>query len=105
MHRIKLYISYLFLWPHLLCYLFCNHKEVIIQDVEVWNQRWNYAFGEYNGLLNLLLDNKWYRNIFYMRVGILSNFLNIILKKDDSFFPTKNIGGGHLFSSSLFNNN
>lgn len=94
MHKIKIIFAYLFLWPHLLCYFFCSYKEQIKEDVAVWNCRWHYSLGEYNGFLNLLLDNKWYRNLFYLRVGRFAIILNIILKQDPTFIPTKNIEGG-----------
>lgn len=45
-------------------------------------------------LIYHLLTNKYYRNIFYNRIGRLSIICSWFLPRAKDFFPCKNIGGG-----------
>ncbi len=73
----------------IMIYKWSKNKNLIDADM--------FALGYYNwgGVVNLLLSNKEFRNIFYYRIGPLSALINIFLRKNSTLhIMTKEIGGG-----------
>lgn len=85
---------HLFLFPHLLIYRYSKSKCLIDDDVEMMCKRRNIVYQHSMALVYILLKDKYYRNIFYNRVGSLSKIISWYLPKAKDFFPCTNIGGG-----------
>lgn len=102
------YIYAIYTLPHLIAYLFSNNKRAIDEDICVMYKKWKID-NNYNKLLLLayfLIRNNYYRNIFYMRCGIVAKLFSWMLPKSPTFIlATKNIGGGiyasHPYSTVL----
>ena len=105
--------------PHLLVYLMCPQKEKVKQDLSQWKARHkndlNSCLGSFSFFSNrrlpllsyLLLFRPEYRNIFYIRIGILKYFLGYLPPLRSLYIntPSTNIGGGlyieHGFSTII----
>lgn len=76
--KLKYYISYIFLLLHYYAYIKCKNKEAIKQDLLNYNNKKKCNIS----LLYLLYTDKYYRNIFYNRIGniFLRKILRLILK-------------------------
>lgn len=85
--------KYLFVLPHLLCFLFADDKtkQLIREDVDEMNRRCKIN----ENLAFFLIFKKPYRNLFCNRMGKRKgNFLSYILPSYDNFFIScKHIGG------------
>ena len=81
MRRIKYIICYPFLLFHYYSYFTCKNRNYIVEDLENYNKRWHKNIS----LLRLLLEDKFYRNIFYNRIekGILLKIEKKILKPSE----------------------
>lgn len=108
-----------FTLPHILAFLLCPQKEIIIQDLCVWRTRHinnlRLCLGLFSFLSNkhiillsyLLLFRPEFRNVFYIRVGILKYFLCYLPPLRSLYIntPSTNIGGGlyieHGFSTII----
>lgn len=103
---LSIFCSWFFMWPHALLYLFSPNKKEILEDTKA-----NMAYRRANingltGVLYVILLDKYYRTLFYHRIGRASILISWLWKGCDSFFPTcKYIGGGvfciHPFSTIL----
>lgn len=80
--------------PHLILYFLSKNRQQIEEDIIVMNNKWGVSFNYSLGLVYHLIKNKYYRNIFYNRVGRKSIFCSWYLPKARDFFPCDNIGGG-----------
>ena len=98
------FLSIVFL-PHLLFYEFSKARGLIDEDLLVIKKRWGVNFPLFLSLIYVLLKNKYYRNIFYTRLGRLSCMISWYLPGERTFFPCENIGGGvypaHPFATVL----
>lgn len=92
--RFILYSLHLPLFPHLILYMFCDMKQLIDEDVVVMSAKRNVNYRGSMALVYHLIINKYYRNIFYNRIGGISIICSWYLPKAKDFFPCKNIGGG-----------
>ena len=99
-------IAWLLLWPIAIMYLLSDNKEVIHQDMMA---DMNYRKANYKGInaiIYVFLLDKFYRTLFYYRVGNISYMIKWLWKGDKSFYPLcKNMGGGvfciHPYSTIL----
>ena len=99
--RLKYYISYIFLLLHYYAYIKCKDKEAIKQDVLNYNNRKQCNIP----LLYLLYIDKYYRNIFYNRIGniFIRKILKLILKPSNllSIPDSLVLGGGVLWAHPI----
>lgn len=84
--------------PHLLCFLFSRNRHLIVSDIKARSKLRNYIIpGNLQWSLCLvLLEEKEFRNQFYVRIGRPSHFLKILLPEVSScdLGRCKNIGKG-----------
>lgn len=98
-----LYIPFIF---HIVSYKFSKNKLLINEDLDILMVKCGINGLGYDLLLiYFLLKNRYYRNIFYNRIGKLSILFSWLLPKDKYFFPCENIEGGiypaHPFSTII----
>lgn len=96
----RLIFKFLFLLPHLFIYLCSSNKTVIDADVKRYNIRqWGGA------LLLLLANDKYFRTIFYYRVGKVSLLLKWYLPPASTLYIDAPIDAGiycpHAFASII----
>lgn len=95
--KVKLFFYFILCTPHLLCYwLQSNSKKAIIKaDVLRWNAVYVPASGFVTGFVFHLCFYPEFRNLFYYRIGALSNLLNVYLGKMKTLYlSTPKIGEG-----------
>lgn len=99
-------ISWLFLWPHALLYLLSSSKKEILKDMMVDMSHREANVSGLNAVLYVILLDRYYRELFYHRIGFASYLVRWLWPGDRSFHPScLNIGGGvyciHPFSTIL----
>lgn len=82
------------LFPYVLAYKFSSKKKEIDLDVIAMASSYKVNYSGSVGLIYFLLVNRYYRNIYYNRIGNISLCLKLLLRKDKYFDPCENIGGG-----------
>lgn len=93
--KLFFYIQAFFFIPHYLLYSFSKSKILIDEDVEAMSKYPGYAnIGGKILLLFLLINDKYFRKMFYTRIGVLSHLVSWYSPGDSTFFPCKEIGGG-----------
>ena len=78
-------INLIRLFPH--CVLYCLYKNKIKEDVErgaVHHELYNHSL--FQSWLFLMTWDKWYRNLFYYRVGKLKYLVSFLAPPFSSFF-------------------
>lgn len=81
--------------PHIFLYLIKYKK--IINDLCINKRAWNLSFGNFNSFLLLIHSNKYFRSLFYFRIGIIAKLLISWIRPGCSYFilsPTTQIGEG-----------
>lgn len=106
----KLSGAILFSWlyiPHLIIYCLCNNKEAIKKDVLV-NGTDHIKLDGIVALLNLIHNDRYFRSLFYFRIGPVYNMLIGWWRPGDRYFVfsyTSKIAGGmrisHPYSTVL----
>lgn len=109
-HKLIVYLisllSWLLLWPMALMYIFSPKRDKIRKDIEA-NMRYRTAdLKGITAVLYVLLLDKFYRKLFYHRVGIISYLVSWLWRGDCTFYPLcPNMGGGvfciHPYSTIL----
>ena len=101
-------IYYILLLPHIVLYFFSKHREIIYADIESHNKLSYQAPNRFKAFVKLLSANRYYRNIFYFRIGrSYGGILNLYMPKEKSFIIDVNaiIGKGfvafHPYSTIL----
>lgn len=91
-----LFIQSVLYIPHYLLYLFSISKNLIEEDVEAMSKYPVYASigGSKRLLLYLLIRDRYFRKMFYTRIGVLSHLVSWYSPGDSTFFPCREIGGG-----------
>ncbi len=88
-------LSHLLLFPHLVLYLVSKEKNNIDKDIKAMSSHCDVSYSGTMGLVYFLLRNKFYRNIFYSRIGSPSKICSWYIVEDKTFYAScKNIGGG-----------
>lgn len=97
--RFFLFLRQVFLFPHILAYRFSKQKELISEDINIFKEKWNIDYGYATSLVLYLVTNKYYRNVFYMRISrIFQLICPILLPRAKDFYPCHNMGGGVILS-------
>lgn len=81
--------------PHIIIYIFKKRK--IIEDIRINKNLWNVCFGDFNSFLYLFHSNRYFRSLYYYRVGIILRFLTSWIRpgcRDFVISPTTIIGKG-----------
>ena len=109
-NKLQLFLAILFCWlyiPHLLIYVFSRQKKVIDIDVQQTGTK-GLALKGLTAFLFLIHNERYFRNIFYYRIGpILSSVISWIRPGDRYFIISKTtkIGPGirisHPYSTIL----
>lgn len=95
---IYLFSAYCFIivyLPHIFCFFVLNKN--IIKDVRINKRAWDLCFGDFNSFLYLLHSNKYFRSLFYYRIGVKAKLLISWVRPGCSYFivsPTTQIGEG-----------
>ena len=103
---ILLLLFSIYLLPHIIAYCVSKNKKDIDDDIRVMSEKRNIKYKPIIALVFFLIHNSYYRNVFYMRLGIISRSFAWMLPKDNSFYlRTRNVGGGiylsHPYSTIL----
>ena len=88
-----LIIKSVFFIPHIVCYILSSNKHLIKEDISAniqISKNWLY------NLVWLLENNKYFRTLFYYRIGVLSRFISWYTKGESTFIlsPHVKIKGG-----------
>ena len=84
-----------FYLPHIFAYHYSNNKAVINEDIKANNIHWRS--GSANNtftLLFLLQKNKYFRNLFYCRIGSISRLFSWYTKGEPTFHLINCMDGG-----------
>lgn len=99
----KLFINFIFLLPHLFVYLCSKNKKVIDADVHRYNIRMSEVRGGRGiALLLLLANDKYFRTLFYKRVGRVSYFLKLYFPPASTLIIDAPIDAGVYIVRMLF---
>ena len=79
---------------HIVSFICSNQRAIIKEDLKVICDRLRVDYTALIALVYVLLKNKYYRNIFYKRIGWSSFIMSWYLPGEKTFFPCKNLGGG-----------
>jgi len=80
--------------PHLVLWKLSKNKHVVMQDALSTASTGVYKERKNNLILYLLVKDKFFRKMFYTRIGAVSVLLSWFAPGESSFFPNKNIGPG-----------
>lgn len=95
--HLLLALSYIFLWPHILGYIFASQKvkDDIYHDARCLNNKMSVKFTGLQSILYVILRDPYYRKMFYHRIGRTSLFYSWYFPGESTFSPMCNdIGGG-----------
>lgn len=108
---IKSFVSAIYcilLFPHIVLYFLIKNRAVIYADIEAHNQLSEVGSTRIRAFIALLSNNRYFRNIFYFRIGTFyGGVLNMYMPKERSFIinPQAIIGKGfvafHPYSTIL----
>ena len=109
-NNLQLLLAFLFCWlyiPHLLIYTFSKQKKVIDMDVQQTGTR-GLSIKNYSAFLFLLHNERYFRNVFYYRIGPILSAMISWMRPGDRYFiisKTTKIGPGirisHPYSTIL----
>ena len=93
---VKLFFETFRCFPHLLLFLFfIRIKKTIHSDTIRWLEICKINYYRPIGFIYLLSFNPEFRNLFYKRIGLLGNILNVFCPKMSTLYiATENIGEG-----------
>lgn len=97
-------LHFLFI-PQLILYFWSKEKGKIDEDVKVMAQHCDATYKGTMGVVYFLLKNKYYRNIFYTRIGKIAKICSWYLPGDKTFSICRNVSGGvypaHPFATTI----
>lgn len=103
--NIVILILHIPLFFHLTAYKYSKYKHLIDEDISILCSKRKIKYKGTRAIVYILLKDRYYRNIFYNRIGWPSIFISWYLPRASLFFPCKNIGGGvypaHPYSTVL----
>lgn len=110
MKNVLLLIKFLFLFPaiipHLIVYCLSTKKEIIRKDVIVNAKYYHYKGVTMIKLIKLLQNNRYFRTLFYFRIGSYSHLFSWYLKGEQTFIICANIAEGfyvaHPFATIIY---
>lgn len=80
--------------PHFLLFLISKKRQIIFEDVNSMSKYPSYKKRGISLLFYLLCYDKYFRSLFYMRIGVLSNLVSWYAPASETFFPCSNMGAG-----------
>ena len=93
--KIALVFAWLFMWPLVLFYVSCSQKKNILEDIEKNMSFRNATFTGLNAIVYVLFLDKFYRTLFYYRIGKKSFLIKWLWRGDNSFsITTGRMDGG-----------
>lgn len=101
-----LFAAWFFLWPVALLFVLSKHRNEILQDMMADMKYRKANFRGINAVLYVFLLDRYYRTLFYHRVGCISWLIKWLWPGEKTFHPLcHDIGGGvfciHPFSTIL----
>lgn len=98
--------AWILLWPIVILFALSRNREAILQDMQEDMKYRKANFTGINAVLYVFLLDRYYRTLFYYRVGNKSCLFSWIWRGEKTFYPLcKNMGGGifciHPFSTIL----
>lgn len=108
MKKFTIYIlvltSWLLLWPHAILYLFSKQKRAIYEDTMADMKFRSANITGTSAVLYVLLLDRYYRSLFYYRIGIPSLLVSWLWRGDSSFSITaKSLMGGGILCAPILN--
>ena len=91
----------IFYIPHCLCYLFSRQRNIIDEDVAVEMHSEHLTIGKILGLLFAIHNNRYFRVLFYHRIGAIAASCIGWYRPGDRYFvisKTTSIGAGAYFA-------
>lgn len=89
------FLAWFLLWPHAILYWLSKQKTYIYQDVLADMQFRSARITGTSAVLYVLLLDKYYRSLFYYRIGLPSLLVSWLWRGDNSFSITaERINGG-----------
>jgi len=73
----RLLINLIRIWPHLVVFLFHPNRTLIKQDVESWKRAIGLNLKTIYAFLFLLANYPEFRNVFYVRFGMIGAVSNL----------------------------
>ena len=102
--KIVVFVKALMYSPLIFFAMFSKERNLIEEDVAAMNERGGIQYGFFLSLAYHLRHNKYYRNVFYNRLGSV-RLLPVFYPRERYFYPCKNIEGGifvaHPYSTIL----
>lgn len=101
-----LIFNFLRCFPHLVIFFIHKNRKLVKADVLRWLEKKKLNYGLTIGFIYVLSFFPEFRNLFYIRVGFFSHFLNLFCHKLSTLYIlTNNIGEGfyisHGFTSGI----
>lgn len=91
---IRFYIYTVVYIPHIIAFCRSNERNKIEEDIRVMIFHKKIAYFGIRALVYLLQKDRFYRTMFYTRLGNISYLFKWYAKGDSTFFPCKSVGGG-----------
>lgn len=103
---LKLFWSIIFCWlyiPHFVCFLLCRGKQrrLLLSDIKVLKTQLDLKIWNVTALIYFLHNNRYYRSLFYFRIGPILSLLISWYRPGDRYFifsQTTKIDGGFWFA-------
>jgi serine O-acetyltransferase len=104
--KIRLFFNLIRVWPHLILFVVHPKKNLIGEDVKAWRNALGLKESIVYSFLFLLANYPEFRNICYLRFGLIGSVLNLFCPKLNSLYiTTSDIKGGlfiqHGFASII----
>ena len=86
---IQVFISYFYLWPHMLGYIFATKevKDKIYSDTRCINDKMSVKFTGLQAILYVIQRDPYYRKMFYHRIGVSSFLYSWYFPGESTFDP------------------
>ena len=94
LRELAFFLKSFFFIPHIIAYIASHNRRLIDEDIEAMCRTSIYRNRKWGRLLYLLAYDKYFRKLFYVRIGAISVAFRWYAPGERSFFPCKNIGGG-----------
>lgn len=92
--EVLFFIKSFFFIPHYLLFLLSPAREIIEKDVNAMYRSDLYQDRKIGKLLYLLAFDRYFRKMFYTRIGPVSAVIRWYAPGESTFYPCRNIGGG-----------
>lgn len=69
MKKYLVWLNIIRLWPHSLCWLFSENKQIIREDIQAYQKEYRIFSGLYFAFLHFMFFNRSFRSLFYHRIG------------------------------------